>query len=459
MDVGMLSLKWENHSWTFSQALLNIRNREVYCDATIACEGKFYKVHKLILSACSKYMEQLFDKANLCCPLLAHPVIFLQDIRHEHLEALLDYMYVGEVNVKQTDLPLLIKAAECLQIKGLAVPDDLSTEKKSDKIMNNRNYNFDKSEEKSLKSYRRETIPERIEVERTKRQHSEDNERDMLKGCVSPSNELNGINKKRLRTDNYFQENSLSNLEVRNIKIKSKENDDSQCLESSLDHTEVKLEPQSEYNEYQYINSNELSFEPKFELNNQSSLQENAQLDINNITQSHVTHQSYSGTRSATDNQVTPVFSDSQISTWESHEQSQEEIKMSNSSTFLTAQQHTSSSTDINDFWQQAIQTTPAGVSCPFCSKVYTNRSAFRYHYKTHTGEKPYACPHCPQRFILRGDMMKHVKTHTGEKPFSCPHCPHTFIQKSNMKDHIFRHHPEANMPAPKRCIVMNAKS
>ena len=53
-----------------------------------------------------------------------NPVIVLKDIKCEDLEALLDYMYLGEVNVRQSDLSTLIKAAECLRVKGLAVPDD-----------------------------------------------------------------------------------------------------------------------------------------------------------------------------------------------------------------------------------------------------------------------------------------------------------------------------------------------
>lgn len=52
------------------------------------------------------------------------PVIVLKDIKCEDLEALLDYMYLGEVNVRQSELASLIKAAENLRIKGLAVPDD-----------------------------------------------------------------------------------------------------------------------------------------------------------------------------------------------------------------------------------------------------------------------------------------------------------------------------------------------
>lgn len=96
--------------------------QESYCDATIACDGKFYPVHKLVLSTCSDYFEQMFERTNC-----KHPIIVLKDIRHEDLEALLNYMYVGEVNVLQNELAGLIKAAECLMIKGLAVPDEAPT--------------------------------------------------------------------------------------------------------------------------------------------------------------------------------------------------------------------------------------------------------------------------------------------------------------------------------------------
>ena len=86
---------------------------------TLACDGKFYKVHKLVLSTCSEYFEQMFEETQC-----KHPVIVLKDIRSEELESLLSYMYVGEVNVVQEKLSGLIKAAECLRIKGLAVPDE-----------------------------------------------------------------------------------------------------------------------------------------------------------------------------------------------------------------------------------------------------------------------------------------------------------------------------------------------
>lgn len=90
-----------------------------YDDATVACDGKLYPVHQLVLSTCSEYFEEMFAKTHG-----KHPVIVLKDIKKEVFEALLQYMYVGEVNVVQEKLSELIGAAECLKIKGLAVPDE-----------------------------------------------------------------------------------------------------------------------------------------------------------------------------------------------------------------------------------------------------------------------------------------------------------------------------------------------
>lgn len=79
-----------------------------------------------MLSTCSEYFEQMFERTSC-----RHPIIVLKDIRKEDLEALLNYMYVGEVNVLQNNLSGLIKAAEGLRIKGLAVPDESPVEESS----------------------------------------------------------------------------------------------------------------------------------------------------------------------------------------------------------------------------------------------------------------------------------------------------------------------------------------
>ncbi|XP_045112937.1 uncharacterized protein LOC123505551 isoform X7 [Portunus trituberculatus] len=119
MADGMLSLSWNNHRATFCHILATLREKERYTDVTVACEGKFYPVHKLVLSTCSEYFEKIFE--NTPCK---HPVIVLKDVNRCDLEALFCYMYEGAVSVAQSNLGRLIKAAEVLRIKGLAVPDE-----------------------------------------------------------------------------------------------------------------------------------------------------------------------------------------------------------------------------------------------------------------------------------------------------------------------------------------------
>ncbi|XP_064097227.1 protein abrupt-like [Macrobrachium nipponense] len=135
MEGELLCLKWRDHYSSLFRTLSSVRKKEVYCDATIACDGRFYPVHKFVLSTCSDYFEQMFEvgeQKNL--------MIVITDIGCEELETLLDYMYFGEVNVLQSDLNTFMKAAERLRIKGLAEPSDS-------------NYTSDRSEKRTRTQY------------------------------------------------------------------------------------------------------------------------------------------------------------------------------------------------------------------------------------------------------------------------------------------------------------------
>ena len=57
-------------------------------------------------------------------------VVFLKDVKFDQLQALVDYMYRGEVNVSQDQLAAFLNTAEALKIKGLA---DSDRDRKSEK--------------------------------------------------------------------------------------------------------------------------------------------------------------------------------------------------------------------------------------------------------------------------------------------------------------------------------------
>jgi len=57
-------------------------------------------------------------------PANQHAFVFLKDVPHAALKDLIQFMYCGEVNVKQDALPTFISTAEALQIKGLTENGD-----------------------------------------------------------------------------------------------------------------------------------------------------------------------------------------------------------------------------------------------------------------------------------------------------------------------------------------------
>lgn len=48
-----------------------------------------------------------------------HPIVILKDVTHQELKQLLQFMYRGEVHVRQQELSAFLHTAELLQIKGL----------------------------------------------------------------------------------------------------------------------------------------------------------------------------------------------------------------------------------------------------------------------------------------------------------------------------------------------------
>uniref|UniRef100_A0A182NKW9 BTB domain-containing protein n=1 Tax=Anopheles dirus TaxID=7168 RepID=A0A182NKW9_9DIPT len=119
-DDEQFSLCWNNFNSNLSAGFHESLLRGDLVDVTLAAEGQLVKAHRLILSVCSPYFRKMFTQV----PVNQHAFIFLKDVSHSALKDLIQFMYCGEVNVKQDALPAFISTAEALQIKGLTESGD-----------------------------------------------------------------------------------------------------------------------------------------------------------------------------------------------------------------------------------------------------------------------------------------------------------------------------------------------
>ncbi|KAL1124655.1 hypothetical protein AAG570_001279 [Ranatra chinensis] len=109
------SLRWNDFHASILSSFRHLRDQEDFVDVTLACDGCSFTAHKVVLSACSPYFRTLL-KANPC----QHPIVILRDVREQDMEALLRFMYNGEVHIGQEQLSDFLKTAQTLQVRGLA---------------------------------------------------------------------------------------------------------------------------------------------------------------------------------------------------------------------------------------------------------------------------------------------------------------------------------------------------
>eukprot|EP00092_Neocalanus_flemingeri_P083151 GFUD01104320.1.p1 GENE.GFUD01104320.1~~GFUD01104320.1.p1 ORF type:complete len:330 (+),score=67.43 GFUD01104320.1:116-1105(+) len=107
-------LRWNDFQQCIKSTFQDLRDENDFMDVTISCDGEQVKAHKVILSACSVTFKTLLKKNPA-----QHPVIVLWDVSPRDLAAILDFMYHGEVNVKQDHLNSFLAVAERLRVRGL----------------------------------------------------------------------------------------------------------------------------------------------------------------------------------------------------------------------------------------------------------------------------------------------------------------------------------------------------
>ena len=98
-------------------------------DAVLYVDNQSIGAHRHILSAGSDYFREVFRAhaaAGNCCT--NKTIVCMQGVRANVVQAILEFLYLGETFVNENDLAELLRVAEEYRIKGLCTEEGLNNE-------------------------------------------------------------------------------------------------------------------------------------------------------------------------------------------------------------------------------------------------------------------------------------------------------------------------------------------
>ena len=111
MSGGTFTLAWQEFDNKASELQRKLVNDTNFTDVTLACDdNKKLEVHKVILSSSSPVLGQiLMDNPH------QHPLIYLRKVKFSLLKYLIQFIYLGQTEVAQTELQNFMNLAKELE--------------------------------------------------------------------------------------------------------------------------------------------------------------------------------------------------------------------------------------------------------------------------------------------------------------------------------------------------------
>ena len=109
-----MKIVWESYSGHLQNLLHDMWTSDDLTDVTLVCdENKKIKAHKVVLSACSLFLKSVIKEISNIS------TINLKGINEKEIRKVLEFLYLGQVDIDQDDLDTFKVIAKKLEIEAI----------------------------------------------------------------------------------------------------------------------------------------------------------------------------------------------------------------------------------------------------------------------------------------------------------------------------------------------------
>ena len=110
------NLKWKNYPEHILGVFRDLANEALFEDVTLISDDKIQtQAHKVVLGACSPVLKSI-----LASNVHSHPLLYLKGVQQSELQAILKFMYFGEVQILENRINEFMNVAKDFQLKQIS---------------------------------------------------------------------------------------------------------------------------------------------------------------------------------------------------------------------------------------------------------------------------------------------------------------------------------------------------
>merc|ERR1712150_335273 len=118
------TLNWHTFTDHLQLMFKDLYEEEKHSDVTLVCDDQTqFKVHKIVLRACSPVFKKIIDNNPS-----QHPLIYLRGIQSYEMESILQFMYLGEGRFYYERMGEFLKVAKDLEVKEISKGVEMQNE-------------------------------------------------------------------------------------------------------------------------------------------------------------------------------------------------------------------------------------------------------------------------------------------------------------------------------------------